>query len=1260
MQKTAVIKLILAVSVICLSCASYKKQYSKQARNWLQDTVSVSDELTHTMYLVGDAGNDAPDKPSPVLAYLKKVLPEETANSSIVFLGDNIYEYGMPPKEDSADREVAEYRIGSQLQALDSFKGRPVFVPGNHDWRGWGLKGLSREAKYIQTYLNGRNGKTNKDDWENYFLPTDGCSGAEVVELNEDVVLLVVDSEWWLRNWDKEPSINEDCEIKNRETFKFYFEITLRKYRNKQVVVAMHHPMVTYGSHGGHFTAKQHLFPLTDLNEKMYVPLPVIGTLGVAYRSAIGSRQDVANQHYQELKKGIMAAAKKNGNFIFAAGHEHALQYIEEDNQSFIVSGSGGKKSGLVLGKGSQFAAGVPGYSTVSFYKNGDMLIRFWEVNAGGDSAHLVFQKKVEKKKLTATELPSDAFSVYEKHEDSLIKPLTIEEVKPVGGFHKLLLGEHHRDIYIEKYPLPSLDLATFKGGVTPTKLGGGNQTNSLRVKDTEGRDYVLRGLDKDVTRFLPFPFNRITTARYLVKDNFLSTHPFAPLAIPHLAEAINVYHTNPTIYYVPMQPDLNIYNPVFGNKASLVEERPAGKKWQEAAFFGNPEKIMGTMDVLEEMFDENKYKVDQAWALRTRMLDILVGDWDRHDDQWAWAFVKQDDGGYIYRPIPRDRDQAFSKYDGFATTLVRYTMPFMRQLQVYGPTIYNTKWNTWSARLFDRCFLTELTWPQWEEQVNYIQQHLTDSAIENAFNSWPQKARELSAAHIINSIKARRADLMTLARKHYEFINESVNITGSDERERIVLTRDDDEHTTVTVYQISKNDEIKRTTFQRQFENSITKTINIYGMGNADDFIVTGDVDKGIKIRLIGGQGKDTFIDSSNVRMGSRKTLVYDDLRTNTIEGGKETRDLRTSLYRYNVYDRRDAASNYNITMLTPIIGANPDDGFLIGASVNLVRYGFKKEPFKSQQIFGGGFATGTKAFRVNYTGDFINALGKADFYLDAYYKGPTFAFNYAGIGNETKRPIDDANYYRVRQGEIAIYPAVKKRMGINGFTALGPLFMSNEIQATDNRYLTDSLNSKDPTFKRKNYAGARLLFDFNSLDNLSAPHSGIKFKTSLNYLENLDSSANFLAWRATFSFYKSLDNKENLVLASQVGAGVNFGDGAEFFQMPTIGGDQGLRAYRTERFYGKSSFWQSTDLRLRFGTSYNQALPFTAGMYGGFDYGRVWENSMPSKKWHYDYGGGIWVAPVDLLTFSVGVFFPGDKDEESPRVTFKMGFNF
>ncbi|WP_353718099.1 hypothetical protein [Dyadobacter sp. 676] len=129
------------------SCASYKTRFSKEGAQWQSVSPDPALELKHTMYLIGDAGNDSPESRAPVLEYLKTKLAGEPANSSALFLGDNIYEYGMPPAEDSAARKIAEFRIDSQLETLEHFKGRPIFLPGNHDWRGWGVKGLEAAGK---------------------------------------------------------------------------------------------------------------------------------------------------------------------------------------------------------------------------------------------------------------------------------------------------------------------------------------------------------------------------------------------------------------------------------------------------------------------------------------------------------------------------------------------------------------------------------------------------------------------------------------------------------------------------------------------------------------------------------------------------------------------------------------------------------------------------------------------------------------------------------------------------------------------------------------------------------------------------------------------------------------------------------------------------------------------------------------------------------------------------------------------------------
>ena len=458
--------------VLAFACATYKKQYSRSAAIGRVTRQCLQSGLSHTMYLVGDAGNSGPGGSTAVLKYLKSKLPTESESSSVLFLGDNIYENGMPPSEDVSKREIAEHRITEQLEILDNFKGRPIFLPGNHDWRGWGQKGLKRQEHFIESYLNKKKGVEDKDDWENYFLPDDGCSGPEVVELNDEVVVLVVDSQWWLGDSDEEPKFNEGCEARNRASFKFIFENVVRKYKNQNVVIAMHHPLYTYGPHGGRFTVKQHIFPLTDLDSNLYLPLPGIGTAAAFFRGSIGSSQDVAHQEYKDFRSALLAGAKKNGSFIFASGHEHALEYIENEGQRFIVSGSGSKNSPVLLGKGGLFGSGSSGYSTISFFKGGEAWAQFWEVNAEGTKATLIFQRKIKASLPLSTETLATEFPEYDLHKDTVVRRVTKSNVEPVGKFHKFLFGAHHRDLYLEKYSFPLLDLSTFNGGVTPDQAG--------------------------------------------------------------------------------------------------------------------------------------------------------------------------------------------------------------------------------------------------------------------------------------------------------------------------------------------------------------------------------------------------------------------------------------------------------------------------------------------------------------------------------------------------------------------------------------------------------------------------------------------------------------------------------------------------------------------------------------------------------------------------------------------------------------------
>ncbi len=182
-------------------------------------------------------------------------MDKASKNSTAIFLGDNIYPNGLPKKGDDG-REFAEHQLNIQAETVSNFEGRTIFIPGNHDWYNDGVKGLKRQENYIEDLLG-----------KNSFLPENGCP-IERVNINDDIVLIIVDSVWYLANWDDHPTINDDCEIKTRTKFFDELEGKIKKARGKTTLIAIHHPMFTNGSHGGQYSFGSHMSPL-----------PVLGTL---------------------------------------------------------------------------------------------------------------------------------------------------------------------------------------------------------------------------------------------------------------------------------------------------------------------------------------------------------------------------------------------------------------------------------------------------------------------------------------------------------------------------------------------------------------------------------------------------------------------------------------------------------------------------------------------------------------------------------------------------------------------------------------------------------------------------------------------------------------------------------------------------------------------------------------------------------------------------------------------------------------------
>ncbi|MEJ7662618.1 MAG: metallophosphoesterase [Hymenobacter sp.] len=116
-----------------------------------------SSRLRYSVFLIGDVGSPIPAERGgePSLNFMRQQMLQAGRNSATVFLGDNIYNQGMPPVG-AYDRKTAEGRLNEQLNILKGYQGEKYITPGNHDWiQGYkvGWRRCIREQVYAEHYL---------------------------------------------------------------------------------------------------------------------------------------------------------------------------------------------------------------------------------------------------------------------------------------------------------------------------------------------------------------------------------------------------------------------------------------------------------------------------------------------------------------------------------------------------------------------------------------------------------------------------------------------------------------------------------------------------------------------------------------------------------------------------------------------------------------------------------------------------------------------------------------------------------------------------------------------------------------------------------------------------------------------------------------------------------------------------------------------------------------------------------------------------
>lgn len=1282
-------------------------------------------KVESTVFLIGDAGKPVIGGTEPNFQSLARQLSLDAKKSVAIFLGDNIYPAGLPAPG-SPDREEMERRLVEQLQVVKNSGARGIFVPGNHDWAKFGPDGwnaVRRQEEFVESFLG-----TQNDSIDNGFLPNDGCPGPAVVDIGASLRLIVLDTQWWLHAGDKPKHPSSQCAADSPDEVVAQLHQALAEADPRSVLIAGHHPLATHGIHGGFYGWRDHLFPLLNFSKYLWVPLPGIGSIYPLVRSMGVSNQDLANGENKRMRQALEAAMQANPPLVYASGHEHALQILMHSKlPSFlIVSGHGtlSHSDPVSHGKDTIFAHQHPGIVRLDFLDNGRVRLAVIEPGDHGEKDVEVFSMwlredhKAESPSPPANEgssigLPADDGSlwgdqfvsprggpalpgvffesdaVFESGDaDSIANPDSMRTTIVVpglrykaGGVHNFFFGAHHRDLWTKPIKVPVLNLATFRGGVTPIKRGGGLQTKSLRFRDGNGMQWQFRSIDKDPIKALPSEL-RETVAQSIIQDQISSSHPYSALVVKRLAAALGVLHAEPILVVLPDDPRLGEFRAEFGGVFGLIEERPTDGPDGEPGFAGS-DKIVDSAELFDELDEDCDDLVNPRAYLTARLLDIYVGDWDRHVDQWRWARFKENDKK-IWYPIPRDRDQAFAYFDGLFPSLAEKRW-MVRQLENYKKDKPDVISLTHSGRHLDRRILPRLGYDAWRAVTEEVKSKLTDTVIDEAVNNLPPEIQKIESHELTRRLLDRREMLPALSDQFYKNLARYVDVRLSRKNEFVTVDRLANGDVAVKVFKRDKETGEKRAdavVYDRTIILGETAEARIYLMGGDDKVEVTGNASSSIIVRTMGGEGRDEFVDHSKVSgyfLGlvpfipdaENKTFFYGRKDSSSFVAGPSTKTSykqieppqppqfapppKFSSMKAPI-ERRDYGHDVRPV---PFLGYTVDEGFFFGGGPAITRYSFGKNPYAYKLSLLGNYAFRAGAFRVALSADIVDVFPGARLNIEGRISVPRSVGNFYGFGNETGRDedLEADDFYKVKTDNYSLRPKLSFKMHDHFDWYVGAGYSFTNLKRRDSpfvRLLADSLGLYGAGKFRQLYFSTGIEID--TRDRKVASTRGIYTALEAAHYPNiLDLSERFTRLSGETRFYLSDTLLTDFTLAFRIGGQKLYGT-FPFFEAAFLGGKSSLRGFRNYRFAGDAAAWGNVDLRFYLKRIW-MVFPADFGLFTFADAGRVWVDGESPGDWHTDVGAGIWLAPVRRdFTISVGAGF----SNEATQIIAGLGFAF
>ena len=833
------------------------------------------------------------------------------------------------------------------------------------------------------------------------------------------------------------------------------------------------------------------------------------------------------------------------------------------------------------------------------------------------------------------------------------------------GWLHNFLFGKHWRDVWTTPLKTKILDIKKFAGGLTPIKKGGGMQTKSLRFKGNDGHSWKFRSIEKDPSKTLP-PELRESIADDVLQDQISSSNPYSAFVVAPILDSLKILQAKPYLFYLPDVDELGEFKEEFGGMLGTMEIHPDVDEDENISFKG-ANKIEGTLDLFERLEKKENEFVDSKEYLKARLFDVFIGDWDRHADQWKWA--QYDDAvKKVWLPIPRDRDQAFAKFDGLLVRAAEYLVP---QFNSFENSYNNIEYLTWNGRFVDQHFLIQLTKTEWDSITIFVKDKLTNDLIISAVRQLPKEIYPIAENEIITKLKSRRDKLNEISNDYYNFVNTVVDIYGNKDDDYVEINRIDNSKTHLKIYKDIKKENLENYNpyFEKTFDNNITDEIRIYLLDGDDLVKLTGNVDDGILIRIIGGDGADEIIDSSKVNGyflsvipipdAENKTKIYDYGKKTKISSGTGTdyddekirvAETQEEKYRPSQKDRSSEA------LFLPLICFSSDDGFIIGACLTLSQYGFRAVPYKNKFLLNAEYATEPNAGSIYFESIFNSIFKNVSFNFKASVNGLKYT-KYYGYGNEMDydNTKEDEDYYRLEQTLFSANPSfdffVAKDLKIN----LGVEYSFSNSKL-NNKVLLDQFPRGNYGLGKFNSLKTNLDLIYDSRDNQSFTQSGFYANGSICFSPNFfDNKYNFSSSSLDLRTYLTTSLLSKTTFAFRM-FGEKIWGKYPFLSSTFLGGSNNLLGFNRERFSGDASIYSTMQMRMYL-AKIKLIIIGDFGFHAFAETGRVFIDSINSKIWHPSFGGGLWLS---YLNREFNLVITLAHSEESFLIYFGTGFNF